>query len=193
MSKDSTELEANVSELIRSKDQSSNLISSIYHSISNSYDMPDPQFIGEQIIDKVNKLKTKNIIVERELDTIRSRAMSLGYTGTTVAPAVDFLVSTYSEIERQRAMEKMQSELAQVNQIHQKQKMAEEIYRSESKRQMEELRSRMRESESKSYQTIQQLRMDLDSEKSKSLHLASELENERRKKSYTIEDTEIHI
>jgi hypothetical protein len=134
----------------------------------------------ERLVRLILDFKEKTTDIQRQVDGVLSRASSLGFRGSRLSDAVDFIVASFVESEKQQLGERMHAELMDVRRLSETERELAQKQRHKAKKRVAELRGTLGAVQERNATKEDELRAQLDAEKRKGQQALSELENERR-------------
>lgn len=172
-----------VRQLLDNISQASHLFSRLVGVLSKSpitITFPLSKPVQDKLIDLISEFKARTDYAQAQIDSIMNRARVIGYEGTDLIDAVDFIAVQQAEMERQKTMEQMHEDLMEVRASNEKQKNAADRQRDKSKKRIADLKALVAQLQEKSAAREEELLSDLDGERKRLRAAMDDLENERK-------------
>jgi hypothetical protein len=134
----------------------------------------------ERLVKLISDFKEKTNDLQRQIDGVMSGASALGFRGSRLSDAVDFIVASFVESEKQQLGERMHAELMDVRRVNETERELAQKQRHKAKKRVAELRGTLGAMHQRNATIEDELRGQLDAEKRKGQQAMTELEKERR-------------
>lgn len=160
----------NCSDLVAGTKQMTDLVTQIIYIFNNTQakiNFPLQEAMSQRLIQMLKDMKVKHAKMISNIEEVIAKAKGLGYDGDILISAVNYIEKTAIEIESQKGMERMHTELTSVWTIQEKE-------REQNKKQVEKFKKRLEQSR----ETISQMQEKMTQREEEVL---SEIENEQRK------------
>ena len=180
---DENKIEKAVLDLMQNLKDSSQLFSQLLGVLSSAplnIKFPLSKSIKERLLALVSEFKAKTEASQKQIDSIMSRAQTLGYTGSSVVEAVDFIAAAFGESEKQRSMEKMHQELMDVRAVAQKEQGVAEKQLNKAKKKNAELRQTISAAQEKAASREEEMLQEIEELKEKMRKMQDDLIGEQK-------------
>ncbi|KAK8886138.1 hypothetical protein M9Y10_041598 [Tritrichomonas musculus] len=177
------DIEKTVSGLIESQQMASELFTEMLKSmLSAEIEINFPITTDEKtrLLNIFHENRKRNEDTKLQIDLILNKAMSFGYRGNSCTEAVDTIVATFSERDKQSLTSKMHEELMSVRAASENDKKAAERQKDKYKKTINKLKQQITELQDEKTQKETELVQQLNIEREKSQELASDLGNQQR-------------
>jgi hypothetical protein len=134
----------------------------------------------ERLVRLLSDFKEKTNDFQRQVDGILGRAAALGFRGSRLEEAVNFIVASFVESEKQRLGQQMHAELMDVRRLNEKERGLAQKQRQKAKKRVAGMREALASIQERNATKEDELRAELAAEKSKAQQAANELEDKRR-------------
>jgi hypothetical protein len=171
------------SQMVEDLQNCSELFSRLMGALSSSpmkITFPLSRPFQERLVKLISDFKEKTNDLQRQIDGVLSGASTLGFRGSRLSDAVDFIVSSFVESEKQQLGERMHAELMAVRRVNETERELAQKQRQKAKKRVAELRGTLGAMHQRNATIEDELRGQLDAEKRKGQQAMTELEKERR-------------
>ena len=176
------DIEKAVIELLQNLKDSSSLFSQLLGVLSSTplkITFPLSKSIRDRLLSLVSEFKAKTEASQKQMDNIMNRAQTLGYNGSSVVEAVDYIAAAISESERQNYMEKMHNEMMDVRASSQKEQSFAEKQLEKAKKKNKELRQAVSATQEKAANREEEMLRELEDCKEELRKCLDELKKEK--------------
>jgi len=134
----------------------------------------------ERLINVISGFKHRMTDLQRQTDAVFTRAASLGFRGSRLSEAVDFIAAACVDTEKQKLSERMYHDMMDVRSRSEKEREVAEKQRHKAKQRISDLRGRIAVMQEHKATTEEELSERLEQEKQKLQQVTEELEHEKK-------------
>jgi arsenate reductase-like glutaredoxin family protein len=136
--------------------------------------------IQERLVHLVSDFGERMSDAQLQIESVMSHALSLGFHGSGLQEAVDFIAAAFVDAERQKQCERIHQDMIDIRSMSERERAIAERQRGEAKQRISDLRSALSTIQERAATREEELSADLESAQRKLREATDQLQTERR-------------
>jgi hypothetical protein len=172
-----------ITQIQKELENASALFSRLLGILSNSpmkITFPLSKPIQERLVGLISDFGARMNDAQRQIDSVMSHALSLGFHGSRLQEAVDFIAAAFVDTERQKFSERMHQDMIEVRSMSERERVIAERQRGKARQRVSDLRSALSTIQEQSATQEEELLAELESERRKLREATDQLQTESR-------------